>query len=166
MKWSRSNKMKESFNCIAHPHSTSCGKLSSSSVGMDIVMNRWRTMLLQKMFCWTVHRGFISSPLPLHTVTNTAVPNTYLTHKHTQKVFHKLQINLVTKRQSMAPYRQQSCENSLRSVESSDVSYTPKDKAEHRYWLVPSTIYGTKKQGRFWNATSWLFGGANLFYLM
>jgi len=52
------------------------------------------------------------------------------------------------------------------SGESLEVIYTLKDEAERRYWLMPSSIYGTEKQGRFWNATSWLFGEANLFYLM
>lgn len=51
----------------------------------------------------------------------------------------KLQINLVTKSQSMSPYHQQS----LHSGESSDVGYTLKDKAEHRYRLVPSSVCGT-----------------------
>lgn len=39
MKWSRSNKKKDSFNCITHPHSTSRLELLSLSAGMDIVKN-------------------------------------------------------------------------------------------------------------------------------
>lgn len=35
MKWGRSKEMKESFNCITHPHATSCSKLSCLSAGMD-----------------------------------------------------------------------------------------------------------------------------------
>lgn len=36
-------------------------------------------------------------------------------------------------------------QNSLGCGESSDVSCTLKGKAERRYWLMPSSIYGTKK---------------------
>lgn len=55
MKWSRSEEMKESFNCITHPHFTSCGKQWRSSAGMDVVTNRWRTMLLQTAVYWMAH---------------------------------------------------------------------------------------------------------------
>lgn len=90
MKWSRSNKMTETFNCIAHPHTTSCGKLSPSSVGMDVVMNRWRTMLLQKMSRWMVHMGFFyrfSTPSS-HGYKHSR-PQTHISHTntHTHNVF-------------------------------------------------------------------------------
>lgn len=110
MKWSRSNKMKESFNCITHPHSTSCGELSSSSAGMDIVMNRWRTMLLQ-MMCWMDHVGFISSSLPVQHSYKHCHPQIQISHTNSLHTLFTLQINLLTRRQSMSPYRQQSCTN-------------------------------------------------------
>lgn len=81
MKWSRSNKMKESFNCITHPLSTSCGELSSPSAGMDLVMNRWRTILLQMMVCWMVHTGFISCSLPVPPLQTQPSPKTDLSHR-------------------------------------------------------------------------------------
>lgn len=108
MKWGRSNDMKESFNCITHPHATSCGKLSRSSAGMDTVMNRRENNAPADDGLLNGSCGFICSSLPLCTATN--IPKIHISHTNThEKCFFILQINLVTKRQSMSPYRQQSC---------------------------------------------------------
>lgn len=147
MKWSRSNKMKESFNCVTHPHSTSCGELSKSSAGTDLVMSRPRTMRLQM-----IHTGFTVSALlspRSHPATSLhPSPHTDLRHKHTQKVSHTQASNKPgsPKRQSMAPYCGKSSTKSLGCSKSSDVGYTPNDKAQHRYWLMLSTICGASKR--------------------
>lgn len=62
--------MEESFNCITHPHSTSCSKLSCLSAGMDIVMNRTENNAPADDGLLNGSHGFISSSLPLHTTTN------------------------------------------------------------------------------------------------
>lgn len=165
MKWSRSNK-EDSFNCITHPHSTSRLELFSLSAGMDIVKNNAPAddVLLN---CPPRHNLFFA---PRSRSYKHSHPRIRISHRRAECVtlrFFRLQTDLAPpKRQSMSLYRLQSCKTSLRSGESSDVSSTPKDKSARRYWLVPSSIYGSPKQGRLWNATLWLFGGANLFYLM
>lgn len=85
MKWGRSNEMKESFNCITHPHATSCGKLFRSSAGMDIVMNRRENNAPADDGLLNGSHGFICSLLPLRSYKHPQ--NTYLTHKHARKVF-------------------------------------------------------------------------------
>lgn len=162
MKWSRSNKMKESFNCITHPHSTSCGELSSSSAGMDIVMNRWRTMVLQMMMCWMDHVGFYQFFAPCSTQLQTQPSsNTDLTHKHTSHTFHtsnkpayQKTINVPLSSAILHKLRVQMSATHPKTKPSTDTDS-----------CYPLSV-ALQKQGRFWNATSWLFGGANLFYLM
>lgn len=155
MKWSGSNKMKDSFNCVTHPHSTSCARPSPSPIGMDIGMNRWRTVWFVEWFYQFFTRLQTQPP-----------SNTVLAHKHAHKDSFRLQMNPVAKRQSMRPYRRP--QTPLALVESSDVSDAPKYKDTdscHPLSMAPRKRQ-KKTQGRFWNATSWLFGGANLFYLM
>lgn len=94
MKWSGSNEMKDSFNCVTHPHSTSCARPSPSPVGMDIGMNRWRTVWFVEWFYQFFTRLQTQPP-----------SNTVLAHKHAHKDSFRLQMNPVAKRQSMRPYR-------------------------------------------------------------
>lgn len=81
MKWGRSNEMKESFNCITHPHATSCSKLSHSSAGMDIGMNRKENNAPADDGLLNGSCGFICSSLPLYTATN--IPKIHISHTNT-----------------------------------------------------------------------------------
>lgn len=129
MKWSVSNKMKESFNCVTHPHPTSCAQPSPSPVGMDIGMNGWRTVWFVEWFYQFFAQLQTQPP-----------SNTVLTHKHTQKDTFRLQMNLAAKRQSMRPYRR-------RKLPSLWWEFRCQQRTQRqRYRLVPSTIYGTKKK--------------------
>lgn len=137
-KWNEADQTRWRSHLIALHTPTLNSLLSSLSVGMDIVMDRWWTiLLLQMMGCWMV--------LSL-TAANTVIPK-YISH--TQKMFHTQILQASNKpghqKTINGLYRQQCCKTSVRSGESSDVSRTPKDKAKRRYGLVASTIYGTEK---------------------
>lgn len=162
MKWSRSNKMKESFNCITHPHSTSCSKLSSSFVCRNGHCDKKmaNNVPADDGLLNGLYGAFYQFSVPCSHSCKNSHPQTHIAHKHTQEVFHTQMFHTSNKpgyqKTINGPLSSAILQNSLHSGESSDVSCTLKDKAEHRYWLMPSSIYGTKKQGRFWNATSWL----------
>lgn len=133
MKWSGSNEMKDSFNCVTHPHSTSCARPSPSPVGMDIGMNRWRTVFYQ-----------------FFTRLQTQPPsNTVLAHKHAHKDSFRLQMNPVAKRQSMRPYRRPQTPLALVRVQMSATH--PKTKIPTRaiHYLWHREKDKKKTQGRF-----------------
>lgn len=135
MKQSRSSEEKESFNCITHPLFTSFRKLSRPSVGMDnCAMKRWRA--------WMVYM-VLSDISPLFTQLQT-----HISHTNTQKVSRTDFSNFKTTgyQKTIDVPLSPTILQKLASPwwEMSDVSHTLKDKAEHRYWLMPRySIYGT-----------------------
>ena len=127
---------------------------SPSPVGMDIWMNRWRTV------------GFVEWFYQLFTQLQTQLPsNTVLAHKHAHKRLIQASNEPGCRKTIDAPLSPAQTPLALVRVQMSATH--PKTKiptrAIHYLWHREKD---KKKQGRFWNATSWLFGGANLFYLM
>lgn len=159
-------KTKDSFNYVTHPHSRSLPPTVLLVCRNGHCEEQWsRKSLAARWMARSPTRlglkPFLCSKKPPSSPKYRSRPHREChTRAHVTQTSHKPAAHkTIDVRLSAAVLRGE--KRSFHTHESSDVSYTPKDTATHRYGRVQSIIYKKKKkniyimqQGRFWNATS------------